>query len=142
MCSALRKENKDLRKTCHNLKAKLKKEMAERQLERVVLAKHISQRIKCYEIVTKSYEDRISVYEANKLKNANHIKELQRELLKLKQWRPDAIIGEKSYLGKYLRSLALKKSRLVQLENGKMESIIEEDPSAVSVDDAKSETKH
>lgn len=51
--------------------------------ERILLARHFSERVKSCESMRRSYEMLLDEYEANKLKNSNYIKELRREIFKL-----------------------------------------------------------
>lgn len=51
--------------------------------EYCALSRQLSERLKCFELMNQSYEELVDEYDADKMKNTNHVKELQREIYKL-----------------------------------------------------------
>ncbi|KAH8300731.1 hypothetical protein KR059_001173 [Drosophila kikkawai] len=73
----------------HQLEQQLSSEAMEKNEERLLLAKHLSEKTKLYELTKQKLEDVQGDYEATQHKHATLVKELQRELNKYKRGIPE-----------------------------------------------------
>ncbi|KAH8301218.1 hypothetical protein KR018_007953 [Drosophila ironensis] len=73
----------------NRLEQQLSSEAAEKGEERLLLAKHLSEKTKLYELTKQKLEDVMGDFEATQHKHATMVKELHRELSKYKRSGPD-----------------------------------------------------
>uniref|UniRef100_T1GH93 Uncharacterized protein n=1 Tax=Megaselia scalaris TaxID=36166 RepID=T1GH93_MEGSC len=81
----LKKERLEFDNKYNALESKLEEEVKQKNEERQLLTKHISEKTKLYEITKTKFENALGDLEAAKKKHSQVIKELNRELQKLKR---------------------------------------------------------